>query len=71
MKPETLEMLICLRANNRLWDISMLIKTVDTAAMINEIVAFAEEYESEQSNDDVGGANDCIADLGALPTDDY
>jgi hypothetical protein len=70
MKLETLEMLICLRANNRLWDIIMLIKNVDTAAMIDEIIAFAEEYKSEQSDEDVGGANDCIADLGALHTDE-
>jgi len=70
MKPETLEMLICLRANNRLWDIGMLVRTVDSAAMIDEIVAYAEDYESEQSDEDVGGADDCIANLDALYNDD-
>jgi hypothetical protein len=71
MKPETLEMLICLRANRRLWDIDMLVRTMGTAAMIEEIVAFAEDFESEQSDEDVGAAADCIADLTELHIDEY
>jgi hypothetical protein len=71
LKPETLEMLICLRANRRLWDMDMLVRTMGTAAMIDEIVAFAEDYESEQSDEDVGAAADCIADLTELNIDEY